>query len=222
MNKTLLIIPLLLLLLASCQKKEEKIQLPVENVYVMAIYYEFTGREYNSDLTHIEHRAVGVAEVSRNMTAKIIRDEKNHFSSESYLSADIHLSDSTKKSLIRLTEACQRDTIFRSEVEIAEINDDPTFVIVIEKEAGEYIFVYSERNADCPQYVDDVLDILLNYGNQEVENLVHLEKEEAEEMLDNKAKIFPKSFIQKSGVFPPPPPLKSTVKFVPPIILPDE
>lgn len=224
MNKTLLISLLLFFVLASCQKRE-KILLPAKKVYIMATHFYLP--DYESEGVDFEWydylKTVGVVEVSQNMGTKITRDIDRYFSSSKYLSADILLSDSIKKSLVKLVEECQQDTIFKAKEEIAEIYDGPLFIIVIEKENGEHSFVYPERRSVCPEYVDVVMSVLRIFKEMELKNITYLEYEEARKILDEKTKVFPKSLVQESGIFPPPPPLlRSTVKFVPPVILPDE
>lgn len=224
MNKLLLLASFLFFAFSSCQK-QEKIQLPANKVYVMATYFSMPN--YDDEGADFDFykllRTRGVAEVSQDMKAKVIRPSNMYFSGTDFFSADICLSDSLKKSLVQLVEECQQDTIYRAECYIPEIYDGPSFFILIEKENEERILVGAERYSEPPQYVSDVLNILKSdFYEIEHRNIVNLEYEEAIKIFDKKSRLYSSSLMAETGIFPSPPPLRRIVKFVPPVIEDEE
>ena len=178
----LLFITVILILNTSCQNQEkEKELMSVEKIYI-AVYYFYPVDLYEFDF----HEAIeshdkldsyyrnkiwirGYMEVNKDYSFKILSGNydsfmKLKFSPDAY----IYTNDSLKNRMNQIIALYPTDTILPYTSEELMIHSSPSYMIVIEKNKGEYIHVMSEIPGSISSDIDlfDYEKMIFEYSHQ--------------------------------------------------------
>jgi hypothetical protein len=186
-------------------KKQEPVKLAAEHLYILNV--DNTMPEYDDngeDSTYMLVR--GVAGIDKNFHINVINRDGYR---GQFLSWNMEIPDSIKSEINNMVLHYQTDTLYQDEYEPI-IYDGPIYVFVIEKEKGKFI-----RVGPTPWTPSDLTSISkMIFEENKMSETAIFEKDQ--DSIKNKLKGF-ESFL--SGIYAaPPPPLKETIKFIPPRI----
>ena len=192
--------------LCSCKKQNVVETLPVDKLYILEYNYslpEYYPEYYEASLSDLFWVA-GFCELDNDFNLKYAR----RVSHSGYFNSESVVPDSMRNKISNVLLKYQTDTTFLYTGEFgSRIYDGNRYRFIIQKHNQEDITIKFE-----PKYLPEDLKFVYSYLYDNREKAVHKSKyNELFEMFKNQVK-------DDEHVLPPPPLLKPTIKFTPPVI----
>jgi hypothetical protein len=202
MKKVSLIL-LVVSLLCGCCKEQEKIStLPIEKMYIVECNWSFSDEEDGK----LSFRVIGFSELDKKFNLK----SAYLSASGNYYTSNMSFADSLKNKIAKTIERYPTDTTFLYQGNPGgRIYDGNSYVFIFQKNDDNYSKIYFE-----PKFLPEDLIFLYNclYNDRQKQVWKNQYTElfmEFEEIIMSGANGIP---------LPPPPILKETIEFTPPII----
>jgi len=197
--KNLIFLLLLIFSFYSCGKRDKIVELPVEKVYI--VEYTFSLSEVDED-NKIGFNVKGFSELDKNYNLKFAFRS----SYDSYYTSVIEVTDSLKRKIADVIKRYPSDTLFSYKGEGK--CDGNNYSFIIQKNDGVKTQIFFS-----PEYLPDDLMFLYNLLYEDIK------KNKLENKYDDLFKEFEDIIMSGPWVVPPPPLLKSTVQFKPPVVV---
>ncbi|MBK5720325.1 hypothetical protein JGH11_05530 [Dysgonomonas sp. Marseille-P4677] len=124
----------IILVFVSCGKQENRMLLPIENIYMVEVNGWLPDFEDEGDSLYMSVR--GLAEIDKEFNVKMT---KRFSSKKPYYSGKIDISDVLKQEIIDMVNTYPSDTLFIDDQ--VRIYDDYSYVFLFEKEPDHFIRV---------------------------------------------------------------------------------
>lgn len=188
------------IVLQSCNTAP-KLTLNADEVYLVAYRYSLRN---DSDICYSEFLVEGYTKIDYGFSSEMIRWKE--FRGD-YFCREINLSDSLKRKINDVITTYQNDSIFPEYTE--GIYDGPSFLFLIKK-GNQYT-----RLSGIPGNYSPDLEYILNniYLYMSIDKMRLIDNQDSV-----KSRIMEFEYHVIGPELPPPPPLRSTVKFTPPVI----
>ena len=198
-----------LFVLCSCKKQNVVETLPVDKLYILEYNYsltEYYPEDYEVSLSNI-FLVAGFCELDNDFNLKYAR--RVACSSYHYYNSESVVPDSMRNKISTVLLKYQADTTFLYQGEFgSRIYDGNLYRFIIQKHNQKDITIKFE-----PEYLPEDLKFIYSYLYENREKTEHISKyNKLFEMFNNQVK-------DDELEFPPPPMLKSTIKFTPPVIV---
>ena len=180
----------------SCNKQNKNRELPCEKVYIVECNWTFSEEDYK-----IIFRVVGFSELDKSFNLRFAY--RTGYDYDHYYTSNISLTDSFKNKISDIINDYQTDTTFLYQGN-GRIYDDNSYLFIFQKNDNELTRIYFE-----PQFLPQDLLFLYNYLYENRQKQVGK---------NQYAELF--TIFENIGreMLPPPPILKETIQFTPPVI----
>lgn len=182
--------------LYSCKKPNESIELSCEKIYIVECNWT-----YPDDHCQIGFNVVGFSELDKSFNLKFAYRSTHH----QYDTSNSSIADSLKNKIVRIIDSYPMDTtLFHSYEGDYRLYDGNSYLFIFQKNENELTRIYFE-----PKFLPQDLLFLYNclYENKQKQ----VGKSQYEGLFSKFENIIKKDV-------PPPPILKETIRFTPPVI----
>jgi hypothetical protein len=197
--KNLVFLLLLIFSLYSCERQNKKKEFPLEKVYIVECNWTFSEDDYK-----MMFRVVGFSELDANFNLKFAYKSTD----DHYFTSNIFIVDSLINKISGIVENYPADTTFLYKGRLGErIYDGNSYLFIFQKNDSNLIRIYFE-----PQFLPQDLSFLYSCLYEDRQKQVW--KSQYTELI----KEFENIIMSGKDIVPPPPILKKTIQFTPPVI----